>query len=206
MAIDAGDLTLDSVLVPEGYTAFLPQALDIQFGVPGMDFAALGDEFMKTDFTTSTGDSRMAGQQEAAKLFPGGILKVDFPKVSAESSVYNIEVSGEMEGRVDTQKDYRVNASIVARDYDKTIAAVQELAKSNPDLNNASFGLMMIKGFAKADPDGAQRWDVAVASDGSVSVNGQQIKGPDAPATDEAALSDEVAPLDETAPSDQTKP
>ena len=206
VAIDAGDLTLDSVLVPEGYTAFLPQALDIQFGVPGMDFAALGDEFMKTDFTTSTGDSRKAGQQAAAKLFPGGILKVDFPKVSAESSVYNIEVSGEMEGRVDTQKDYRVNASIVARDYDKTIAAVQELAKSNPDLNNASFGLMMIKGFAKADPDGAQRWDVAVASDGSVSVNGQQIKGPDAPATDEAAPSDEVAPLDETAPSDQTKP
>jgi hypothetical protein len=65
---------------------------------------------------------------------------------------------------------------------------------------------MMIKGFAKADPDGAQRWDVAVASDGSVSVNGQQIKGPDAPATDEASHSDEAAPLDETAPSDETKP
>jgi hypothetical protein len=206
VAVDAADVTLDSVLVPAGYTAFLPQALDIQFGVPGMDFAALGEEFMKLDFTKSTGDGREAGQQAAEKLFPGGILKVDFPKVSVKSSVYDVEVSGEMEGRVDTQKDYKVNASIVARDYDKTIAAVQELAKTNPDLSQASFGLMMIKGFAKADPDGAQRWDLAVAGDGSVSVNGQQIKGPDAPAADEAAPSDEAGPSDETAPADETKP
>ncbi|POO53806.1 hypothetical protein [Agrobacterium rosae] len=200
VAVDAVDVTLDSVLVPAGYTAFLPQALDIQFGVPGMNFAALGDEFMKMDFTESTGDSEKAGQQAAEKLFPGGILRVDFPKVSAKSSVYDVEVSGEMEGLVSTQTDYKVNASIVARDYDKTIAAVQELAKTNPDMTQVSFGLMMIKGFAKADPDGAQRWDVAVASDGSVSVNGQQIKGPDEPATDEAAPSDESAPSDDTKP------
>jgi hypothetical protein len=206
VGMDAADVKLDSALVPAGYTAFLPQALDIQFGLSGMDFAALGDEFMKTDFTNSTGDSEKAGQQAVEKLFPGGILKVDFPKVSARSSVYDVEVSGEMEGRVDTQKDYKVNALIVARDYDKTIAAVQELAKIDPDLTQVSFGLMMIKGFAKADPDGAQRWDVAVASDGSVNVNGQQIKGPDAPATEEAAPSDEMVPSDEAAPSDETNP
>ena len=206
VAMDAADVTLDSVLVPAGYTVFLPQALDIQFGVPGMDFAALGDEFMKMDFTKSTGDGEKAGQQAAEKLFPGGILKVDFPKVSAKSSVYDVAVSGKLEGRVGTQTDYKLNASIVARDYDKTIAAVQELAKTNPDMTQVSFGLMMIKGFAKADPDGAQRWDVAIASDGSVSVNGQQIKGPDAPVTDEAAPSDDAAPSDETAPSDDTKP
>jgi len=206
VAMDAADMKLDSILVPASYTAFLPQALDIQFGVPGMDFAALGDEFMKTDFTKSTGDGREAGQQAAEKLFPGGILKVDFPKVSAKSSVYDVEISGEMEGRADTNKDYKLNASIVARDYDKTIAAVQELAKTDPDLNQASFALMMIKGFAKVDPDGAQRWDVAVASDGSVNVNGQQIKGPDAPATDEAAPSDEATPSDEPVPVDKTTP
>lgn len=191
VAMDAADVTLDSALVPAAYTTFLPQALDIQFGVPGMDFAAFGDEFMKLDLTKAAGDSEKAGQEAAAKLFPGGVFKVDFPKISAKSGVYDVEMSGELEGRVDTQKDYKLNASIVARDYDKTIAAIQELAKTNPDLNQASFGLMMIKGFAKAEPDGAQRWDVAVAGDGSVTVNGQQIKGPDAPAAEEAAPSDE---------------
>ena len=213
VAMDAADVTLDSALVPAAYTTLLPQALDIQFGVPDMNFAAFGEEFMKLDLTKASGDSEKAGQQAAEKLFPNGMLKVDFPKISAKSSVYDIEMSGELEGRVDTKKDYKLNASIVARDYDKTIAAMQELAKTNPDLNQASFGLMMIKGFAKADPDGAQRWDVAVASDGSVTVNGQQIKGPDAPAaeeetapSDDAAPSDETEPSDEAAPSEETKP
>lgn len=206
VAMDAAGVSIDSALVPASYAAFMPQALDIQIGVPGLDFAALGDEFLKLDFSKSTSDSEKAGQQAAEKLFPGGLFKVDFPKVSAKSDVYDVELSGELEGSAYNKKDYKLNASIVARGYDKTIAAVQELAKTKPDLTQVSFGLMMIKGFAKVDPDGAQRWDVAVASDGSVSVNGQQIKGPDAPATDEAAPSDEASPSDETAPSDETKP
>lgn len=206
VAMDAAGVTLDSALVPPGYAAFLPQALDIQFGIPGMDFAAFGGELMNVDFTNSTNDGEKAGRQAAEKLFPGGIFKVDFPKVSARSDVYDVEVSGELEGRVDKKKDYKLKASIVARDYDKTIAAVQELAKAKPDLTQVSFGLMMIKGFAKADPDGAQRWEVAIASDGSIKINGQQIKGPDAPAADEGAPSDEADPSNETAPSDETKP
>lgn len=205
-AMDAADVTLDSMLVPANYTAFLPQAVDIQFGIKDMDFAAVGDELMKMDFTKSTGDSEEAGQQAAEKLFPGGLVKADFPKISMKSGVYNVEVSGEFEGRVETQKDYKMNASIVARDYDKTIATMQELAKTNPELNQMSFGLLMIKGFAKTDPDGALRWDVALASDGSINVNGQQIKGADAPADDDAATLDEAAPANEDAPSDQTKP
>lgn len=206
VAIDAANVTVDSALVPASYTAFLPQALDIQFGVPGMDFAAFGEELMKVDLTTSTDEGEASGRQAAEKLFPGGIFKVDFPKVSAKSGVYDVEVSGELEGRTDKKKDYRLKALFVARDYDKTIAAVQELAKTKPDLTQVSFGLMMIKGFAKTDPDGTQRWDVAVASDGSVNINGQQIKGPDVPAADEEVPSDEAAPSDETAPSGETKP
>jgi hypothetical protein len=36
---------------------------------------------------------------------------------------------------------------------------------------------MMVKGFGKTDPDGRQRWDVSVARDGAITVNGQVIKG-----------------------------
>jgi hypothetical protein len=37
----------------------------------------------------------------------------------------------------------------------------------------------MAKGFAKTDPDGRQRWDISVAQNGSVTINGQVIKGAD---------------------------
>ncbi len=45
----------------------------------------------------------------------------------------------------------------------------------------------MVKGFAKTDPDGRQRWDVTVIPDGTVTVNGQQLKGPAEAGTDCAA-------------------
>ncbi len=45
--------------------------------------------------------------------------------------------------------------------------------------------MMMAKGFAKTDPDGRSRWDINVAGDGSVAINGQQIKGPDAEEPDQ---------------------
>jgi hypothetical protein len=45
--------------------------------------------------------------------------------------------------------------------------------------------MMMVKGFAKTDPDGRSRWDISVSRDGSVAVNGQQIKGPDGPDQDQ---------------------
>lgn len=177
VAINAADVTFDSPAIPAAYSAFLPQAVDVQFGIPDMDFAAFGDEFMKMDFTkASSGES---GQRAAEKLFRDGALVVDFPRISARSGVYDIDISGTMKGRIDSNKDYSLQASILARDYDKTIAAVQQLAKENPELNQASFGMLMVKGFAKTDPDGRQRWDVTVSRDGSVTVNGQIVKGPD---------------------------
>ncbi|TCU17190.1 hypothetical protein [Rhizobium sullae] len=182
VAMNAADVTFDSPMVPAAYSAFLPQAVDVQFGIPDMDFAAFGDEFMKLDLTKSRGEGEDAGKKAVERLFRDGKFVMDFPKISAKSGVYDIDMSAKVESRLDAGKDeYALQASILARDYDKTIAAVQELAKANPELNQASFGMLMVKGFAKTDPDGRQRWDVTVSPDGSVTVNGQQIKGPDKP-------------------------
>jgi hypothetical protein len=41
--------------------------------------------------------------------------------------------------------------------------------------------MMMVKGFAKTDPDGRQRWDISVERDGSVNVNGQVLSGASKP-------------------------
>jgi len=182
--MNAAGVTLDSPVVPVSYHAFLPKSIDMQIAVPDMDFAAFGDEFMKIDFSSGN-NSEESGKQAAEKLFHDGVVVVDLPKFTAVSDVYDIDVTGKLQGRVDTQKDYSLQASVLARDLDKSIAAIQELAKSDPNLQQVSFGMMMAKGFAKTDPDGRSRWDISVAGDGSVAINGQQIKGPDAEEPDE---------------------
>ncbi|CCM76618.1 hypothetical protein [Rhizobium mesoamericanum] len=178
IGVTAEQISFASPVVPAAYSAFLPRELQLKFAIADMDFAAFGDEFLKVDFTGGAA-SEDSGKKAAERLFKGGELVMDFPKISAVSSVYDAEVSGKIRGRIDSSKDYSMDATVLARDLDKTIAAVQELAKTNADLNQVSFGLMMAKGFAKTDPDGRQRWDISVAKNGSVTINGQVIKGAD---------------------------
>jgi hypothetical protein len=179
VGLTAQQVSFNSPMVPDAYSVFLPDALDMQFGIPDMDFAAFSDEFMKVDFSKETSDD--SGKKAAEKLFHNGEIVIDFPKVSAKSSVYDLDISGKIRGRLDTDKDYTMKATILARDYDKTIAAIQDLGKTNPDLNQVSLGMMMVKGFAKTDPDGRQRWDISVERDGSVNVNGQVLSGASKP-------------------------
>ncbi|AHG46303.1 hypothetical protein RLEG12_25030 [Rhizobium leguminosarum bv. trifolii CB782] len=187
--MNAQEISLDTPLMPVNYSAFMPTSFDFQLAVPNLDFASFGDAIMALDFNDKA--SEKTGEEMAKKLFHDGRLAVEFPKISAKSQVYDVDMTGKIEGRVDTQKDYSMEATILARDLDKTIAAVQELAKTDPDLNQVSFGIMMVKGFAKTDADGRSRWDISVSRDGSVAVNGQQIKGPDGPDQDQGLETDQ---------------
>ncbi len=158
-AVDAEDVTWD-VPAAASYADFLPQAIDIQFGMSGLDFSAFADELMMLKVNASL--TRGKGPYNVLRRsFSRPHVKADFPRVAAKSAVYDLEVSGGLQGRIDTQKGVTLNALIVARDYDKTIAAVQQLAKTDPHLNALSMGLLVAKGFAKTDPDGTQRWDVS---------------------------------------------
>ncbi|AIC28365.1 hypothetical protein IE4771_CH03281 [Rhizobium etli bv. mimosae str. IE4771] len=181
--MNAQEISLDTPLMPANYATFMPTNFDFQVAVPNLDFASFGNDLMAVDFNDKAPEK--TGEEMAKKLFRDGLLKVEFPKISAKSDVYDVDMTGKIEGRVDTEKDYSMEATILARDLDKTIAAVQELAKTDPDLNQVSFGIMMVKGFAKTDPDGRSRWDISVSRDGAVTVNGQMVKGPDAPDQDQ---------------------
>jgi hypothetical protein len=172
----AKQISFESALVPEMYAAFVPSEMQVQMAFPEINAAAFGDELMKIDLSDEKKKTDAETDKMFEKLISGGMV-VEFPKISARSSVYDVEVSGEVRGTPLSKTDYSMNASILVRDFDKTLTAIQELAKANPELNQVSFGLMMVKGFGKADPDGRQRWDVSVARDGSVTVNGQVIKG-----------------------------
>ena len=55
---------------------------------------------------------------------------------------------------------------------DKTIALLEDVAKSEPDLQSAVLGVTFIKGLATTGPDGRLTWNVDVSEAGDVTVNG----------------------------------
>lgn len=179
----AEDLTLPDGLVPAVYAPLVPSAAELQIGVPNMNFADAVDVLLHADFSKAKPLSKEESDKIEQILFPGQNLMVDMPKFSAKSSAYDIEVSGKLLANLHEKNRVSVQASILARDYDKSISVVQDAAKADPQLNQLSFGMMMAKGFAKTDPDGRQRWDINVAEDGTFTVNGQVMKLPTTPST-----------------------
>jgi hypothetical protein len=173
--MSAEKLTLASGLMPEDYVAFIPDAADIQLQVPNLNFSALMDVLQQTDFKVPDNNTAMDVKLQQA-MFPDGTMTINFPKISAVSGLYDVEASGSMRGSLNEKDRVSMKMTVLARDLDKTIAAVQEAAKTKTDLAQLSFGLMMAKGFAKTDADGRSRWEIDLSDDGGVKVNGQVIK------------------------------
>lgn len=173
--LNAEKLTLATGLVPEDYIAFIPDAADVQVQVPNLNFSALMDVLRQADFKNPENDTAMDEKLQQA-MFPDGTVMINFPKISAVSGLYDIEASGSMRGWLNEKDRVSMKMTVFARDLDKTIAAVQEAAKTKADLSQVSFGLMMAKGFAKTDADGRSRWDIDLSDDGGVTINGQVMK------------------------------
>jgi hypothetical protein len=181
LGMRAEGVTLVDGLVPAVYAPLVPSAAELQIGVPNMNFADAVDVLLHADFSKASPLSKEESDKIGQILFPGQNFLVDMPKFSATSAVYDVEVSGKLLANLKEKHRFSMQASILARDYDKTISFVQDAAKTDPQLNQVSFGMLMAKGFAKTDPDGRQRWDIAVAEDGTFTVNGQVMKMPAAP-------------------------
>lgn len=171
----AEHFTPDPGLIPSTYAAFLPETLDVQIGMPNINFEGIVDAALKNVATRAT---PVSGEALKRIAFPGGLATLEFPKISATSGVYDVEVSGALKRATQSHAGYSLQATILARDFDKTVTAIQDAAKTDPQLNKVSFSLMAAKGFAKTDPDGRLRWDVTMDENRTVTVNGQVLKGP----------------------------
>ncbi|MFS8112699.1 hypothetical protein QD460_13335 [Rhizobium jaguaris] len=172
--VRAEHFTPDADLIPPPYTAFLPETLDVQLGIPNVNFDGLIDTALES-VTARAGP--VSGEALKRIMFPSGYGTLEFPRIRAASGVYDIEVSGALKGSTKHHISYSLQATILARDFDKTIAAIQDAAKTDQRLNSVSFSLMAAKGFAKTDPDGRLRWDVTMDENRTVTVNGQVMKG-----------------------------
>ena len=174
--LNAEDISLNSALVPDTFAPLVPQAASLQVDVPNMNFADAMDVMLHADFSRSPPLTKEQSDRLGSLIFPEDKLVVELGKLQAKSPVYDIDVSGKMTADIRRRGNYTLQATILVGDYDKAIAFIQDAAKTNPKLTQVSFGMLMAKGFAKTDPDGRQRWEVAVGGDGTVTVNGQVMK------------------------------
>lgn len=169
------NITTPSALVPPVFAQLIPDVADIEVGVADLNFRRFVDTLMEMDL--AKGPLPKAESERLGRAFlDDGQLTIDFPRVIARSSLYDLEASGKIRGNPEMKDDYTMEATVFARDIDKLIQHLQKAGRADKQLSQASFGLMLAKGMAKTEPDGRLRWDLKFEDGQSFSVNGQVLR------------------------------
>lgn len=164
-------------LLPPGTEGALPTDANFAVALTGLDLEAWVTYILEHADFTKPEPLTTAQQDELNKVvLSGRPLHIEFSDVYAKSAVYDVSLSGTLKGDPDTMDKPDMDVTIKARDLDKTIKYLQDNAQTVPEFGQASFMVLMMKGFGKADPDGTIVWNVKMDPTGKVTINGQEMK------------------------------
>jgi hypothetical protein len=175
--MSAAGLSAPMELVPTWAQPLLPTDFDINVGAVGLNLDSAAQKLVENlDITRDPPVPQEVMDQIGAEFMTNP------PKVViSKSSVRNKDTEVVAEGEV-TFPAGKPEAKIAfeVAGYDKIITAIEASAKDHPENAQILPVALAAKGFAKTLPDGKLRWELTVKGDGSVSVNGVTLKGPDA--------------------------
>ncbi|GGE18800.1 hypothetical protein GCM10011390_42480 [Aureimonas endophytica] len=185
-ALGIDGLELASPAIPAWTAALLPRDIALRFKVDNLDLETpAGIALADLDLTRAEPLSTEAKARitEAFDTNPPRFLL-------EESRIRSRDLDLLLSGSVAIAAG-KPSASlrIEAAGLEKTIESLKQTAGDAPEVNQLIGGLSMAKGFGKTLADGRVQWIVDAASDGSVKINGFEIKGPD-PVTAPGAADD----------------
>ncbi|MEX6506868.1 hypothetical protein [Jiella sp. M17.18] len=119
-----------------------------------------------------------AAEKRIAAVFHDHVPRFTIEPSRLKAADYEVKFSGELSlqgSRPATKLD------ITATGVDNVIALLQKAGSSDPRAFQAVGFLSLAKGFAGPSADGSTHWLIETGADGSVKINGMQIKGPSEP-------------------------
>ena len=166
-------------LVPIVFRQAIPESIDVEIGVKDIAVASGLTYFL--DNANFDADEPLTEAQSAEmgkRFLPNGELHLTYENVSARSSIYDVSMTGSSTVWPDMPNRQKTDVTIVARNFDKTVAYLQDNAKAVPEYGQAAFVLLMIKGFGEATADNGLRWHVEVDENSKIKINGRDMAFP----------------------------
>ncbi|RWL45503.1 MAG: hypothetical protein EOR60_13840 [Mesorhizobium sp.] len=185
--IKATGLTIPHQTLPEWTVPLLPTDIDLNFGGANIDLDTMAKKAIEAfDLNKEPPLSDEFGKALVADF------KAKNPKVViGHSTVKNGDIEVALEGEMTfpgEKPDATVTIDVAG--YDKIVDALKEGAKSDEQMAQAFPFALAVKGFGKTLPDGRLEWMINTKADGSVTVNGAMLKGPDEVQDDSAGQDD----------------
>lgn len=183
-------LGVASAFLPSWSATLIPRDIEIGFAVSGLDLASPADIALRElDFSQ---DPPLSPEAQARVTAAFGVenLQTRLKPGRIRAGDYDIAFSGAFAVK-DAQPEARIAVDVGG--LDRAIATLQAAAAAQPELYQAVGMLQFAKGIGRPHDDGRLEWIVEAKVDGSVSVNGTVMKGPDPvapPAGDEVPEGD----------------
>lgn len=180
LGVTAENLAFPPVGIPPWAVQLVPTAFDVGLGVDGMDLEAPSKLFVsEMDINDPKPVTPQVEEQLAKLALPTGKVHVTIQPTTVSSSLYTANATGDFDiVPAEPQPIVEGTATITMKGLDETMAAIQAEAANDPEAAGAAMGLTFAKGLAKTNPDGSATWEIAVAADGSVRINGQMMVPP----------------------------
>lgn len=164
-------------LLPPGTEGAVPDSANFAVAISNLDLEGVVNYMLANADFTKPEPLTPAQSAELGKIvLPDGKMHIDFTDVYAKSAVYDLSLSGQMQVNPDNSDKPEMDVTIKAKDLDKTIKYLQDNAQKVPEFGQASFMVLMMKGFGKAEADGTTVWNVKLDASGKVTINGQEMK------------------------------
>ncbi|MER0237362.1 hypothetical protein [Fulvimarina sp. MAC8] len=169
---DLSDISVTSPFVPEWANALIPTQMRFGLDASNIDLAepaAILISDLRLDSDEPIPDETV---EEIRELFRTSQAKLGLGNSTVTGHDYRVDYSAEFE-------DGDVAVEVEAEGIDAVIARLQEASQQYPEaLQGVSF-LQIAKGFGKPTGEDTLEWNVDIASDGSITVNGAMLKRPD---------------------------
>jgi hypothetical protein len=164
-------------LLPPGTEGAVPDSANFAVAISNLNLEGVVNYMLEhADFTKPEPLTPAQSDELGKIVLPDGKMHIDFTDVYAKSAVYDLSLAGQMQVNPNDSDKPIVDVVIKAKDLDKTIKYLQDNAQKVPEFGQASFMVLMMKGFGKADADGTTVWAVKLDETGKVTINGQEMK------------------------------
>lgn len=192
LSLAVGSISLPPELAPPWGAALVPTRFDLTLAVEDVDLetptALLLD---RVDPAKVPPFADADGEEAVRAMFPDGAVHVALPESSIAGEGYDATIEGrfaishpdlapgvgnDADSAVDVAPEVEGTARISLAGLDAILAELQK-AGDVPEVQQAIPALIFAKGLARTE-DGRSVWQVDVAANGSVSVNGQMLVPP----------------------------
>ncbi len=175
-SISFRDMVVPTALLPAWAKDMVPRDLDIDFNVGGFDAAAaLATILDGMDLAATPPISKDVEASLEGKLLASGGVTVKIAKARVANAAYDISLDGQV--RAGPAINPTGAGTVRAKGLDALQKSLTEAAKTDKNAQNALGGLAIARTLAKPGPDGTLVWEIAMGTDGQLTINGNAMGG-----------------------------